>query len=186
MYRIIPLRALRSTPNVKFHEIVPSDIPLMDGVDRVIHHPYAMSPGSCDDGPNLVKRPWYMHPAQDDNLLVLQGERYVDIYCPTQRKLASFIVTPDRIYKNNKLYNDSPAMLVWPAGIFHRIVSGGTGSISVNFATRKKGFDIDTNFDIYNLDVETGDHMVIRSGKDDQPDHHHSRDDPTLESILAD
>lgn len=184
MYRIIPLRALRSTPSVSFHEIVPSDIPRMDGVDRVIHEAYATSPGPCEDGPMVVKRPWYMHPAQDDNLLVLRGERYVDIYCAVQRKLASFIVSPDRIYKNNKLYSDAPAMLVWPAGVFHRIVSGSKGSISVNFATRKPGFDIDTNFDVYNLDVETGEHVVVRSGKDDQPDHRYAQTDPTLEEIL--
>ena len=79
MYRIIPLRALRSTPRVNFHEVVPSDIPQIHGLDRVIHEPYATSPGPVDDI-KLIKRPWYMHPAQDDNLMVLQGERFIDIY----------------------------------------------------------------------------------------------------------
>jgi hypothetical protein len=45
MYRIIPLRTLRRTCGVKFDEIVPSDIPKIDGVDRVIHGPNAISPG---------------------------------------------------------------------------------------------------------------------------------------------
>ena len=140
MYRLIPLRALRETAKVRFHEMVPSDIPRIDGIDRVLHEPYACSPAPVDDTVPAVARPWYMHPAQDDNLIVLQGERFVDVFCPARKSLASFIVTPDRVYKNGKLYNDSPAMLVWPAGIFHRIVSGSTGSISINFASRKPGF----------------------------------------------
>ena len=37
MYRIIPLRMLRRTPGVKFDEMVPSDIPKISGIDRVIH-----------------------------------------------------------------------------------------------------------------------------------------------------
>ena len=102
LYRIIPLRQLRRTVGVKFDEMVPSDIPKIDGIDRVIHGPNSVSPGPIDN----VKRPWYMHPGQDDNLMVLQGERYIDIYDPISRKNASFIVTPDKIYKNDKLYYD--------------------------------------------------------------------------------
>ena len=184
MYRLIPLRALRNTPRVAFHEIVPSDIPPIHGLDRVMHEPYATSPGEVEDT-QIIKRPWYMHPAQDDNLLVLQGERFVDIFCPQRRSLASFIVTPDKIFKNGKLYHDSPAMVVWPAGIFHRIVTGSTGSISVNFATRRKGFSLDDNFNIYDLDVETGDYRLIRDGKDDQPDLRYIQTDATLKDILA-
>ena len=185
MYRLVPLRALRNTTRVKFHEMVPSDIPTIHGIDRVVHDAYATSPAPVEECPNTVQRPWYMHPAQDDNLMVLQGERFVDVYCPTQRSLASFIVTPDKIYKNNKLYHDAPAMIVWPAGIFHRIVSGSNGSISVNFATRARGFDIATNFNVYDLDTTTGDHRLIRDGQDDQPDLTYVQTDATLRDILA-
>lgn len=184
MYRLIPLRALRNTPRVQFHEIVPSDIPPVHGLDRVIHEPYAISPGPVDDTARPVERPWYMHPAQDDNLLVLHGERFVDIFCPQRKTLASFIVTPDKIFKNEKLYHSEPAMIVWPAGIFHRIVTGSTGSISINFSTRRPGFDIDDNFNIYDLDVTTGDHVLIRDGKDDQPDMRYVHTDPTIRDIL--
>ena len=84
-----------------------------------------------------MKRPWYMHKDQDDNLLVLQGTRYIDIYNPIIKKVHLFIVTPNKVYKNEKLYYNGPAMIVWPAGIFHRIISGSEGSISINFASRK-------------------------------------------------
>jgi hypothetical protein len=169
MYRIIPLRILRRTSGVKFDELVPSDIPKINGIDRVIHAPNSISPGPVDDVKPVVTRPWYMHTAQDDNLLVLQGTRYVDIYCPNRKEKASFIVSPDKIYKNDKLYYDGPAMVVWPAGVFHRIISGVDGSISVNFATRNKGFDLKDNFNIYSLCTTTGSYTLIKDGIEDQP-----------------
>ena len=61
-------------------------------------------------------------------------------------------------------------MVVWPAGIFHRIISGEEGSISVNFSTRVKGFDLKDNFNIYNLCKTTGTYTLIKDGSDDQPD----------------
>lgn len=166
MYRLIPLRQLRKTPNVLFDEIVPSDIPKISGIDRVIHGPNGISPGPIDN----VERPWYMHTGQDDNLMVLQGSRYVDIFEPKTKNKASFVITPDKIYKNEKLYYDGPAMVVWPAGIFHRIISGNEGSISVNFSTRNNNFDIKDNFNVYQLCMNTGDFFVLKDGSEDQPD----------------
>ena len=166
LYRIIPLRSLRRTAGVKFDEMVPSDIPKIHGIDRVIHGPNSISPGPVEN----VKRPWYMHPGQDDNLMVLQGTRYVDIFSPTTFEKASFIITPDQVYKNDKLYYDGPAMVVWPAGVYHRIISGEEGSISVNFASRTKNFNLETNFNIYSLNTYTGDSILIKDGSEDQPD----------------
>jgi hypothetical protein len=166
LYRIIPLRSLRRTTGVKFDEMVPSDIPKIHGIDRVIHGPNSISPGPVEN----VKRPWYMHPGQDDNLMVLQGTRYVDIFSHTSFEKASFIITPDQVYKNDKLYYNGPAMVVWPAGVYHRIISGEEGSISVNFASRTKNFNLETNFNIYSLNTYTGDSILIKDGSEDQPD----------------
>ena len=71
LYRLIPLRVLRRTSGVKFDEIVPSDLPLISGLDRVIHTPNSISPSPVTDITPPVKRPWYMHTGQDDNLMVL-------------------------------------------------------------------------------------------------------------------
>ena len=170
MYRLIPLRTLRQTAGVMFHEMAKSDIPKISGIDRVIHGPNSISPAPITDSVIPVKRPWYMHTAQSDHLLVLQGTRYVDIFDPKTLTKASFIVTPDKIYKNDKLYFDGSAMVVWPAGIFHRIISGSEGSISVNLAVRDKNFDIKDNFNIYNLCTSTGNYEVLKEGHEDQPD----------------
>jgi len=170
MYRLIPLRMLRKNPGVRFDEIAPSNIPKIDGIDKVIHASNSISPGPVEDAVPPCKRPWYMHPGQDDNLMVLQGTRYIDIYCPKRKKKSSFIVTPDKVYKNDKLYYDGSVMVVWPAGIFHRIISGEEGSISINFSTRTNKFKLDDNFNIYNLNTYSGTYTLIKDGIEDQPD----------------
>lgn len=182
LYRLIPLRTLRRTKGVKFDEIVPSDIPKIDGIDRVIHGSNSISPGPIGN----IKRPWYMHTGQDDNLMVLQGERYIDIYQPVTMKMASFVVTPDKIYKNDKLYYDGPAMIVWPAGVYHRIISGNEGSISINFATRTKEFDLDNNFNIYDLNKYTGESKLLRKGIEDQPDIFYKYPTPEIKNLVKD
>lgn len=184
LYRLIPLRNLRRTTGVKFDEIVPSDIPKIDGIDRVIHGPNSISPGPIEDSVPAVKRPWYMHPGQDDNLMVLQGTRYIDIFCPKKRERATFIITPDKVYKNDKLYYDGPAMVVWPAGIFHRIITGEEGSISVNFASRTKNFDLSTNFNIYDLNVYSGEYRLLRDGSEDQPDLKYKYPSSEIEKLI--
>lgn len=55
-------------------------------------------------------------------------------------KFASFIISPNKIYKNDKLYYDDLAMIVWSAGVYHCIISEDRGSISLNFASRRKKF----------------------------------------------
>jgi len=42
--------------------------------------------------------------------------------------------------------------------------------ISLNFATRTKEFDLDNNFNIYDLDKNTGKSKLLRKGIEDQPD----------------
>ena len=186
MYRLIPLRLLRRTSGVKFDEMVPSDIPKIDGIDRVVHGPNSISPGPVEDWTPPCKRPWYMHSGQDDNLMVVQGTLYIDIYCPKRKKKESFIVTPDKIYKNDKLYYDGSAMIVWPAGIFHRIISGEEGSISINFSTRTNKFSIEDNFNIYNLNQNTGEYSVIKEGIDDQPNINYEYPNDNIKNLFKD
>ena len=186
MYRLIPLRSLRRTTGVIFDEMVPSDIPKIHGIDKVIHGPNSISPGPVVDSIPPSKRPWYMHPGQDDNLMVLQGTRYIDIFCTKRLEKASFIVTPDKIYKNDKLYYDGSAMIVWPAGIFHRIISGEEGSISINFATRTNKFNIEDNFNIYHLCTYSGEYHLLKDGSDDQPDLNYKYPNNEIKSLFKD
>lgn len=125
-----------------------------------------------------------MHPYQDDHLMVLQGTRYVDVYEPVTRRRAKFVITPDKVYKDGELYINGPAMVVWPAGVFHRIISGDTGSISINFAKRYHNFNIENNFSIYDLDIERNEWKVVRDGSLDQPDLHFHYPTKALKELM--
>lgn len=164
LYKIVNLKRFRKTNGVRF-DIFPKEIlEKTSGVDRVIHDGNAISPGAI----NNVERPWYMHPHQSDNLVVLHGERHVDLYSVAHGKIEKFIVTQDKIYKNGVLLCDTPSILIWPPHVFHRVESKEKGSASLNFAYRTSGFNVDDNFSIYDLDIATGTYHVIREGKEDQ------------------
>jgi hypothetical protein len=163
-WRVIALMEFRRTPGVAFDILPKRLVPKIDAIDRVLHSGGAVSPGPVDG----IERPWYMHPAQDDNLMVLSGERHVDVWKPGEAEIASFSVYPDRVERDGKVMYGGPAMLVWPRGVFHRIVSGTNGSASVNFATHYGGWSVRNNFDIFELDARAGTYRVIREGWKDQ------------------
>lgn len=165
-YTVQALGVLRRTPGVSFDFVPMNLLPRIDALDRVIHHGGAISPGSI----GAVKRPWYVHSHQVDNLIVLHGQRIVDIYHP-DHEIHRFEITADRILLDGKLLYDGPAMLTWHRNVFHRVQSDATlGSASLNIATRDPEFNIDTNFSIYDLNEKTGEHHVLREGRLDQPD----------------
>ncbi len=164
LYQVIRLTPLRRTKDVSFDVFPVRAIPHIDAIDRVIHGAGAFSPGSVGE----VDRPWYMHPHQDDHLIVLHGTRHVDLYTPAHGEIVRFIAGPDRIEMNGELLYDGPLALVWPSGVFHRVESRETGSASLNLATHHEGFDVDTNFNIYDLDAKTGRFTCVRKGHLDQ------------------
>jgi len=164
LYRIIKLTPFRKTDGVVF-DLFPIDtLPHISSVDRVIHDSNASSPGPVEGVPFT----WYMHPHQADNLMVLHGKRDVYLYTRVHGKVEHFTVYPDKIYRNGELVHEGGCILVWPCNVFHRIQSGEEGSGSINFAVHSKGFDIQTNFNIYDLDTETGEVKLLREGYKDQ------------------
>lgn len=164
LYQIIRLKEFRRTEGVAFDVMVESMVPKIDAIDRVLHKGGAVSPGAVGD----IDRPWYMHFHQEDNLFVLHGKRYVELYTPEHGVIEKFVVTADYIEHNGELVCDGGAVLTWPTHVFHRIISGDEGSASINLATHHDGFDIKTNFNIYDLNTDTGEYKVIREGYKDQ------------------
>ena len=165
LYRIIPLVPLRQTPDVAF-DAIPTDVfPHIDGLDRVIHSGAAQSPPPVGE----VVSPWYMHPHQDDHLVVLHGRRISDLFTAEHGRMESFEVSPEAIRQGDRIIFDGPAILAWPRGVFHRVRTCPGGSASLNFAVRYPGFDMKTNFSIYDLNTESGDYHVVREGFLDQP-----------------
>lgn len=164
LFKIIKLKEFRRTPNVEFDVMVKSMVPQVDAIDRVMHRGPAVSPGPVGD----VERPWYMHYHQSDNLLVMAGERNVELYSKDHGKIEKFVVTPDSISHNGEVVIEGAGLLIWPTHVFHRIISGENGSASVNLATHHEGMDLKRNFDVFDLDTETGEFEVIREGYKDQ------------------
>ena len=109
-----------------------------------------------------------MHTHQEDNLFVLHGKRYVELYMPKYGKVESFVITPDYISHNGEVILEGGGLITWSTGVFHRIESGEEGSASINLATHLDGFDIKTNFNIYDLNTQTGEYKLLREGYKDQ------------------
>jgi len=160
---IIPLKLLRKTPNVEFYN-VQGVLTHLNAVDKVIHQKNAVSPSVKG---SKIKRPWYMHTHQEDNLLVHEGKRLVDLYSVKQGKIEKFEATSKYIKHNGKVIFKGAAILGWPVNVFHKVRSPN-GSISTNYAKHYKHFDIRTNFNIYDLDTKTGKFKVLREGHKDQ------------------
>lgn len=164
LYKIIKLKEFRRTEGVAFDVMVKSMVPPIHAIDRVLHTSSAVSPGAVGD----VERPWYMHTHQEDNLFVLHGKRYVELYNQEHGKVEKFVVTPEYIEHNGVKVVEGGAVLVWPTYVFHRVISAEEGSASINLATHIEGIDMRTNFNIYDLNTETGEYWVIREGYKDQ------------------
>ncbi|MBN2852286.1 MAG: hypothetical protein JXQ23_06060 [Clostridia bacterium] len=164
LYTIVKLKQFRKTPGVSFDVITSAFLPRIDSVERVMHESYAFSPGMVD----TIERPWYMHPYQDDHLLVLQGTREVDVYTKAYGKIVTFTITPHQIFKDGALFYDGDALMIWPRGVFHRVSSKSEGSSSINLAVHYPGFSDRNNFNIYSLNTLNGDYKVIREGHLDQ------------------
>jgi len=165
LYKVIPLNMFRRTPGVFFDNVPTGAFENIGAIDRVIHVSRANSPGPVGD----IKRPWYMHPHQDDNLIILHGTRYVELYTRKHGKIENFVVESEVIKKGDRVVFRGAAMLCWPRAVFHRVSSLDEGSVAINFAVHHEGIDIRTNFNIYDVNIETGAFHIIREAYLDQP-----------------
>jgi len=164
LFHIIPFSLLRHTDNVDFHSIPYLD--QINSMDRVIHSPGAVSPGRVWD----VAEWWYMHPSQEDNLITTSGVRTVELYHPefSDWKIETFELWDSYIKHNWKIVCDWPWILGWPTWVYHRNNSP-EGSASLNLWIRFEGFDVDTEFNIYDINMETWEIKIIRKWSLDQP-----------------
>ncbi len=165
LFTIQPLSPLRKTEGVSFSSVPVELLTHCSSGEQVIHGKGAHSPGPVGD----VERPWYCHHHQDDHLLVFSGAREIELYLPEYERSVLLLVTPESVYVDGELFYEGAALVCWKAGVFHRIESSPIlGSACFNFALYYEGFDIRHEFDIYDLDIQSGESWVIRSGYLDQ------------------
>jgi hypothetical protein len=165
LYKIIPLNIFRRTPGVFFDNVPTGAFRSIDAIDRVVHISNAISPGRVGE----VQRPWYMHPHQDDNLIVTSGMRHVELFTRKHGSIEGFEVGPEFIRKGGKVIYEGAAMLCWPRAVFHRVQSFAEGSAAINFAVHYEGIDMRTNFNIYDVDLAAGTFRLLREAHLDQP-----------------
>lgn len=164
-YKIFRLKPLRKTEGVFFDTIPGTVFGHVDAIDRVVHAAGAYSPGAVGE----VLRPWYMHEFQSDHLMVLAGMRIIELFSRKYGEVVKFEVTPEGIKKNGVTVYEGQVILMWYPTIFHRVEScQENGSSSLNFAVQHDGFDIATNFNIYDLNCSSGEYHLIRHGMLDQ------------------
>lgn len=162
LFHIIPFTLLRHTNGVDFHSI--PFIENINGMERVVHWKWAKSPWKVWE----IEEWWYMHPSQEDNLITLEWVRIVELYTPKHWKIEVFEISPDYIKLNWILVLNWPGILGWPTWVFHRN-SSINGSVSMNLWIRFKWFNIDTEFNIYDVDFVNKKIKVIRKWNLDQP-----------------
>ena len=104
-----------------------------------------------------------MHPFQIDNLLVFHGRRLVELYSHKHNQIELFEITPQYIKHVNakKIISDEPSIFGRYNNVFHR-VSSPEGSESMNIAEHLDHFDIQTNFNIYELHKAEKNATVVR------------------------
>ncbi len=164
LFQVISLLRFRRTDRVTFDIAPGSMFGKIDAIDKVIHAPGAHSPGAV----NGVARPWYMHPHQEDNLMVISGHRFIQLYTPKHGQIEELEVYPDRVIRNGEVICEGTTVVHFPRGVFHRIISDERlGSISMNFAVHDDKFNLDENFNIYDLNPDTGEYIMLRQGGED-------------------
>lgn len=160
----IPLGELRRTPKVDFHFVPLLRQEGIGQIQRVVHQPGAQSPSV--EGEDV--QPWYMHPHQEDNCLMLGGERVVDLYTKEHGK-QTFRASMDKItWEDGTVIYEGPHIFGWYKDVFHR-PNSPEGSVALFMVRYFDGFDLDTEFSMYNVDEETGEYSVYRKGALDQP-----------------
>lgn len=162
MVYIIPLSKLRETPKVQFHFVPTLVEEGVATIQRVVHQPGALSPSVA----GMDVQPWYMHPHQEDNCMVLHGERVIELYTK-EHGLKTFVATPERLVHDGEVLIDEPYIIGWPTHVFHR-PNSPNGSVSIFITRHTADFDFSSEFNIYSLDMETGEHELIRAGHLDQ------------------
>lgn len=57
------------------------------------------------------------------------------------------------------------------------------GSISINFSTRIDKFNLDDNFNVYNLNIYKAEYQVLKEGSEDQPDFYYKYPNKEMENL---
>lgn len=140
MFTLIPLKNIKRCSSFKIDNLVVENGSNITGIFREIHGPKTKSSIGSENKIkkmfkikyNCQEEIWYQNRFEKNNLMVLNGSRYLDLYCQRTYKKENLIIHEDNIYRNGKLYYGSPAIISWSGDLFHKTESGENGSFSLN------------------------------------------------------
>jgi hypothetical protein len=166
LYHLIPLHPRHAAPGIHLHDLKLADVGEVTTIERLIHGRGAVSPAPV----GYVLRPWHMHTHQIDNLLVLHGTRYVELYWSAHGSVERFTLKPDLILHGDNVLFEGAAIFGCPTGVFHRVVScDREGSAALNLIVQRPGIDLRSNANLYDLDIASGQSRVVRAGHLERP-----------------
>lgn len=163
MCYFIPLSKLRETPKAKFFYVPDLIEEGISSIQRVSHEPGALSPSIEGEEQDQL---WYMHPHQEDNMMVMAGERIVHLYTKEHGEQV-FEASANKLTHNGKVLIDEAYVFGWYTNVFHR-PNSPKGSEAIFMTHHTQGFNFDTEFNIYSLNIETSEYSVAREGHLDQ------------------
>ena len=140
MFTLIPLKNVQRASSFRIDNLIVQNGMNITGLFREIHGAHSKSSIGSE---NITKKMfkiqykkneevWYQNRFEKNNLMVLNGSRKLDLYCPRTYKKENIIINEDNIYRNGKLYYGSPAIISWSGDLFHKTESGENGSFSLN------------------------------------------------------
>lgn len=133
MFRLIPLRAVVRTPHHRVDNIPPIDFSKPVSMQREMIAPNSVLP---DYG--VLSRSWNMKHDMTNTVFITTGSVELVMYCRQENKIESFVLTPENVHRNGKLYYGSPAMLEWPPGIFYKMRTQSEGCTFLTFVGHEK------------------------------------------------
>jgi hypothetical protein len=156
MYKIIPLTMIKKSPRMRIDILNLSDLSSINYLERIIFKPNVNNPLSKEN----IKRPWLLNIHKENNFMILKGSKYIDLYDPKLKIKHQFILTNDKLYKNNILYCEYPCILSIYQNIFYRYMSGLDGFEGINLAKCESNT---INNNIYDINTNTGHFKLLNT-----------------------
>lgn len=137
MFKLIPLQQISRNSSSLLEQLLIHPQLEITNIYKESHAPYTHGHVGTEHYLNIIKinqkENWYANIYERNNLLILSGERQLDLWCKKLNQKVSLLITEDQIFKNGRLYYGCPAVISWDGDIYHKLKTKENKSISINF-----------------------------------------------------
>tara|TARA_Y100000389_G_C17378624_1_gene473080 strand:+ start:523 stop:1026 length:504 start_codon:yes stop_codon:yes gene_type:complete len=140
MYKLIPFASLRAADEKVWSLLFKQQTQeTRDLVLQLCHqHSFTPSPSLDNDKSlqsmmsSVPNRPWAIQRDKINHMVILQGSRDVEMYCPQSLKREFLTFTLSNVYKHGTLIHNQPCLLQIYPNVYYRLLSGPYGCTSVH------------------------------------------------------